>query len=130
MEKGRGDMTDTESDDEEREGDEGLHSEAAGVGSAVAVAHVAAAAMMPKLAPFPPAGAAGGTKAVEKRAPKRCEHGRQKSQCKECKGEPACSHCLRASLRATFGLIFGVCHRRLAQIERSGSQRARVSPRA
>ena len=98
MEKGRGDMTDTESENEEREGDEGLHSEEAGVGSAVAVAHVAAAAMMPKLAPFPPAGAAGGTKAVEKRAPKRCEHGRQKSQCKECKGEPTCSHCLRAYL--------------------------------
>jgi hypothetical protein len=92
-----GEITDTESEGEETEEDE--EDESTGAGSAAT--HVVVATMVQELATFPApcmlaasgalASAAGGHKYVSKRGYKKCEHGRQKSQCRECKGGPASS---------------------------------------
>jgi hypothetical protein len=89
-----GEITDTESEGEETEEDETI-----GAGSAAT--HVVVATMVHELATFSApsmlaasgalASAAGGHKPLSKRGYKKCEHGRQKSQCRECKGGPASS---------------------------------------
>jgi len=90
--KGKGgEITDTESEGEETEEDETT-------GAGGAATHVVVATMVQELATSPPpsmlaasgalASAAGG---VSKRSHKKCEHGRQKSQCKDCKGGPTSS---------------------------------------
>lgn len=84
-----GEITDTKSEGEGTEEDE-----TAGAGKAAT--HVVVATMVQALATFPPppmlaaysalASSAGGREPVQKRRHKKCEHGRQKSQCKDCKG--------------------------------------------
>jgi len=76
--KGVGEVKDTESEEEKEEE----------VGEEVGKVDLAIEADSGLLQPPPPP-TLGGDKAAlpQKRTPKKCDHGRQKSQCKDCKGE-------------------------------------------
>jgi len=98
-----GELTDTESESEEKvlaNGDttaaiSGIAADATSA-SSIAAAAAAAAAISAAVTEMPPQphhllSAPGGLPSVvkaapQKRTPKKCEHGRQKSQCKDCKG--------------------------------------------